>query len=270
MFDLPPAGTPMLLDQRARPRLDSLGAEVRTALAAPDRAALGQGYDVTAGIAVIEVSGVLVPRLGIRQSLGFAIGYDGIRTNLRAALADPQVRGVAMVYNSPGGYVAGLFDLVDEVYALRGAKPIVSILDEMTASAAYALASAGDVVTMPRTGIVGSVGVIAMVMDVSRSLTKAGVTVHPVHFGRLKAMEHRASVTGVMPEALAGVQAEVDTLGELFVATVARNRGLPAGAVRAQEGACFLGAAGVAAGLADTLCAPEQAFRALLADLEVN
>lgn len=128
----------------------------------------------------------------------------------------------------------------------------------------------GNVVTMPRTGIIGSVGVIAMVMDVSRSLTKVGVTVHPVHFGRLKAMEQRASVTGVTPEALAGTQAEVDTLGELFVATVARNRGLPADAVRAQEGACFLGAAGVAAGLADTLCAPEQAFKALLADLEVN
>jgi ClpP class serine protease len=90
---------------------------------------------------------------------------------------------------------------------------------------------------------------------------------HPVFFGRLKAMEERASVTGMTAEALAGVQAEVDTLGELFVTTVARNRGIPAVAVRAQEGACFLGADGVAAGLADTLCAPEQAFKALLADL---
>lgn len=56
-------------------------------------------------------------------------------------------------------------------------------------------------------------------------------------------------------------------MGELFVDTVARNRGLAASAVRDTEAATYLGAAAVTAGLADAVQSPDQAFRALLTTL---
>jgi ClpP class serine protease len=63
-------------------------------------------------------------------------------------------------------------------------------------------------------------------------------------------------------------QADIDTMGELFVATVARNRGLTPDQVRATQAGTFLGAAGVDIGFADAVMAPDEAFGALLASLQ--
>lgn len=232
--------------------------------AQPDRC----GYDVLAGVAVLEVHGTLVQRLGTLRPYSGMTGYDGLRQNLLVAMSDPQVRAIALDLDSPGGEVAGCFDLVDTLFALRGrGKPIWGICAENAYSAAYAVASACDRITVPRTGGAGSVGVITMLADLSRMLDEDGVTVHFVHYGARKAEEGRARYTGVKPDLLARIQAEIDVVGELFTATVARNRGLSAAAVRGQEAACFMGAAAVAQGLADTVMAPDEAFRSLLASL---
>jgi hypothetical protein len=80
-------------------------------------------------------SGTLRPYSGMT-------GYDGIRQNFLTALEDPAVRAIVLDIDSPGGEVAGCFDLVDTIYAARGEKPIWAILDESAYSAAYAIASA--------------------------------------------------------------------------------------------------------------------------------
>jgi ClpP class serine protease len=75
----------------------------------------------------------------------------------------------------PGGEVSGCFDLVDAIYAIRGKKPIWGILNEYAYSAGYAIASACDYVTVPRTGGVGSIGVITMHVDMSKAIDSAGL-----------------------------------------------------------------------------------------------
>lgn len=227
-----------------------------------------RGYDVLAGVAVIAVEGLLVQKLGSLRPWCGMTGYDGIRQNLLTALADPEVRAIVLDLDSPGGEVAGCFDLVDTIFAARGTKPIWGICAEAAYSAAYALASACDRITLPRTGGVGSVGVITMLVDLSRSLDEAGITVHFVTYGAQKAEESRAELTGVSDELLGRIQARIDEAGELFVGTVARNRGVSPDSVRAQQAACFNGATGVTQGLADAVMAPDAAFRALLATLD--
>jgi ClpP class serine protease len=227
-----------------------------------------RGYDVVAGVAVIEVEGLLVQKLGTMRPYCGMTGYDGIRSNLLEALADPEVRAIVLDIDSGGGEVAGCFDLADTIYAARGVKPLRAICSEVAYSAAYAIASACDNIAVPRTGGVGSVGVITMLVDMSRALAAGGVAVHFIHYGDQKAEAGRAQVTGVSKDMLARLQASVDRVGELFVATVARNRGISAAAVRATKAACFEGELGVAAGLADAVASPDEAFSALLADLD--
>lgn len=226
------------------------------------------GYDVVQGVAVIEVSGILVQKSGYLRPLSGMTGYDGLRTNFAMALADEDVQSIAFLIDSPGGEVAGLFDLVDSIYAARGQKPIRAILDESAYSAAYAIASATDHISVPRTGGAGSVGVITMLVDYSRAVRAAGLTVHFVHYGERKAEESRASYQGVTPELLNRIQADVDAMGALFTETVARNRGLSRTIVRNWEADTFLGEQGVRNRLADALAAPDAAFLALLADLD--
>jgi signal peptide peptidase SppA len=225
------------------------------------------GYDMVGDtpIALIQVRGTLVQKLGTLRPYSGMTGYDGLRQAILCAHADPAVKAIVLDVDSPGGEVSGCFDLVDTIYGLRGDKPIWSILTESAYSAGYAIASAADRVIVPRTGGVGSIGVIMMHVDWSQALEKAGVAVTFITYGDRKADFHPE--IPLSPEALASAQQDIDTMGELFVNTVARNRNIAAEAVRDTQAACFMGAAGVSRGLADAVMAPDAAFMALLDEL---
>ncbi len=165
-------------------------------------------------------------------------------------------------YRFPGGEVAGCFDLADEIYAARGVKPIRAILSESAYSAAYAIASAADHISVPRTGGVGSIGVILMHVDWSQKLEKDGVKVTIVTFGDRKG--ETSPMIPLSDQARDGLQAEIDEIGALFVNTVARNRGISADTVRNTQAAVYLAAEGVSLGLADVVTPPDAAFRDFL------
>lgn len=222
-------------------------------------------YDTVGGVAVIPIRGTLVQRTGSLRPYSGMTGYDGIRQNLAMALADDEVEAVVLDIDSPGGEVAGCFDLVDAIYGARGLKPIRAVLSENAFSAAYAIASAADRISVPRTGGTGSIGILCLHVDFSKALAEAGIAVTMITYGARKAEGNEFQPLG--EPALKRFQADVDRMGELFCATVARNRGLGIDAVRSTEAATFLGAEGVAAGLADAVMAPDEAFSALLDEL---
>lgn len=227
---------------------------------APDRA-----YDVVQGVALIPIQGTLVQKSGMLRPWSGMTGYDGIRVNLLTALADRDVEAIALDIDSPGGEVAGCFDLVDTIFRARAKKPIHAILNECACSAAYAIASAAAHVTIPRTGVAGSIGVVWLHADISKALAGAGIAVTLLHYGA-----HKTDGTEMLPlakAAAARIQADIDTTGELFVATVARNRGIDPADVRATEAATFLGAAAVRARLVDEVLAPDAALAALVASI---
>lgn len=222
-------------------------------------------YDLTQGVAVIDVSGTLVQKSSsLRPSSGM-LGYNAIRHNFLAALDDKKVKAIVLSVDSPGGEVAGCFDLADLIYESRSIKPTLAILSESAYSAAYALASACEQITVPRTGGTGSVGVICMHVDQSKAIDKAGLAVTIIKYGDRKADGNQFNP--LSKEALERYQSEVDEMGELFVETVARNRNLSADVVRKTQATTFLGSAGVEIGFADAVMAPDEAFQSLLKEL---
>lgn len=225
-----------------------------------------RGYDVEFGVAKIEIEGTLVQKnYALRPESGMT-GYDGIRQNFVEAMQDDRVRAIWLDIDSPGGEVSGMFDLADLIYSARGhGKPIWAILNESAFSAAYALASAADRITVPRTGGVGSIGIVWMHCDLSQRLQAEGIKVTFVKRGTRKV--DGAPEIPLSEEALARFQKEIDTTGELFEATVGRNRGLSAEKIRDMNANTFLGADGVTQGLADVVMSPDAAFRALIEEL---
>jgi signal peptide peptidase SppA len=224
-------------------------------------------YAMVGPVAVIPVEGTLVHRLGSIYPYSGMTGYDGLRQLFAMAWDDAAVKAIVLDIDSPGGEVAGCFDLVDAISAARdtGEKPIRAILNESAYSAAYAIASAATHITVPRTGGTGSVGVITMHCDMSKALSASGMTVSILQYGARKA--DGANVAPLSKEAHERFQADIDTMGDLFVETVARNRGLTPAAVKATEAGTFLGESGVAAGFADAVMAPDAAMAELLATL---
>nr|WP_250210686.1 S49 family peptidase [Morganella morganii] len=220
------------------------------------------GYDVLEGIAVIPVYGTLVQKLGTLRPYSGMTGYDGIRRVFLTAVNDPEVKGICLDIDSPGGEVAGCFDLVDLIYAERGKKPIHAILSENAFSAAYAIASAADKIYVPRTGGVGSVGVIVIHCDWSQHIKDDGLKVSIITYGNRKAESN--PYVALSDEAKAAIQHDVDEMGRLFVSTVSRNRGLSETVIRNTQAACYLAAEGVQMGLADVVASPDVAFQELM------
>lgn len=221
-----------------------------------------KGYEEVNGIALIEISGTLVQKLGTINPYSGMTGYDGIRTNLFAAINDPGIKAIAFIIDSPGGEVAGCFDLVDMIYNSRGKKPIWGILSESAYSAAYAIASACDKIYVPRTGGLGHIGVITCHVDWSRAMANAGIAVTFITYGDNKA-DGRPELP-LSKEAYDRVQSDITVMGELFSETVARNRGLSVEEIRETQASTYLGSRGVDVGLADGVCSPDTAFRMLV------
>uniref|UniRef100_UPI0040483473 S49 family peptidase n=1 Tax=Yoonia sp. TaxID=2212373 RepID=UPI0040483473 len=250
----------------------------QTAVALPARASLfgndlaqrhqrngTQPFAVVDGIAVIEIAGTLVHRgAWIGQSSGLT-SYEGIAAQLQAALADPGVRGIALDINSFGGEVAGAFDLADRIRAARAQKPVHAFVAEHALSAGYVLASQADRIILPRTGAVGSIGVVALHTDMSGALDQKGIAVTLIHAGAHKV---DANPYQPLPEAIhEQMQRELEVVRFLFAETVAAGRGdrLTQAAALATEAAVFRGTEAIAAGLADDLADPVTAFHAFAA-----
>ncbi len=269
LFNTPLAIHPQKAEVIVSSLTERLGiTQIRSAMMEDDdeyfsrKARKDSGYDVLEGISIIPVYGTLVQKLGTLRPYSGMTGYDGIRRVFLTAVNDPEVKGICLDIDSPGGEVAGCFDLVDLIYAERGKKPIHAILSENAFSAAYAIASAADKIYVPRTGGVGSVGVIVIHCDWSQHIKDDGLKVSIITYGNRKAESN--PYVALSDEAKAAIQHDVDEMGRLFVSTVSRNRGLSETVIRNTQAACYLAAEGVQMGLADAVASPDVAFQELM------
>ncbi|MCX6632309.1 MAG: S49 family peptidase [Candidatus Solibacter sp.] len=213
------------------------------------------------GIAIITISGTLVKKASWMDSESGLSSYGDIRTMLADARDDPAIRGILLDVDSPGGEVGGLFDLADEVYAVREQKPCYAIANDDAFSAAYALASCAQRLFVTRTGGVGSIGVIAVHMDQSGWDEKMGRKYTAVFAGARK--NDYSTHQPLSDAARANLQDEIDRLHEMFVASVARGRGISPALVRKTDASIYWGATAISAGLADQIGTFDDALAAV-------
>lgn len=197
------------------------------------------------GVATVTIDGPLAAKAGWFDS------HESISRRIVAALQDDTIDAVVLRIDSPGGHVAGLFEGLAKVrqVADQSQKPIYAYADELAASAAYAWATAADHIALPRSGQVGSVGVIATLVEQSRMLDRMGVTVRPITSGNQKADGHPA--LPLSDEATRRTQERVDRLAVQFAEAVANRRPITSAEVLGLEAGIFDGKKAVEAGLAD-------------------
>lgn len=249
-------GTPLLIH---RPKLDvilsvvgqRIGMADVPAIPMMDMAAFQRPPLATApeGIAVIPIHGSLVKRsLGMEAASGLT-SYGEIAAILDAALADPQVSGILLDIDSPGGEASGSFELARRVREVAAQKPVWAVANDAAYSAAYAIAASAQRLFVTETGGVGSIGVIALHVDQSVKDAKEGY-----HYTAITAGAHKNDYSPHEPlsgAAKTELQGEVDRLYAIFTEHVAAMRGLDLDAVRATEAGLFFGSNAVTEGLAD-------------------
>lgn len=220
-------------------------------------------YAVVDHIAVINVMGTLVNRSSFLGSLSGIVGYNQLLNQARAADADPEVDGIFFHADSGGGEVSGCFDTVDAIAALN--KPTAWFNDELTASAAFALACGADHIYTPRTGQLGSIGVLVAHENHAKAIAEEGVEVTLIHSGAHKVDGN--PYQALSPEVLANIQSDLDDARQLFAETVANYRPMNVAQVLATEARVYNGAQAVDLGLADYVMSRDAAFAHFSASL---
>ena len=269
--------TPLLI---SRPKAEiilaalgsKLGLEIPVEVKAAHEAALAQSnrkrrtLNITAeGVAVVSVVDTLVGRKSGMDAWSGLTSYDELQEEILEAATNPGVRGILLDIDSPGGEVAGLFDLVDVLTEARELKPMWAVANDSAFSAAYGIATAAERLYVTRTAGVGSVGVIAVHLDRSQANESAGLTYTVFRSGRYKA-EHN-SLEPLTDHAKSTLQEEIDRLYSIFVDQVARNRGMSAEAVSSTEAQTYHGPSAIEVGFADRLGTIEQAHQGLVEEL---
>jgi signal peptide peptidase SppA len=210
----------------------------------------------TDGLAIIPMWGSLLHRDSWCDS--YATGYDYIRRCYEAAVMDPDVQGIVFDVDSPGGHVAGNFELAEDIYNGRKKKPSIAIVDSMCYSGGYSLSSAADRIVVTQSGGVGSIGVVMMHASIEKMVKEWGIEITFIHAGAHK-------VDGNMFQKLPDdvrkrYQASVERSYDKFTTLVARNRGLSIEAVRATEALCYDAVEALSLGLIDAIQSPQEAL----------
>jgi signal peptide peptidase SppA len=217
------------------------------------------------GIAVVPLVGVMAKRANMFMQISGGVSTRKVANDLAQAINDPQVRAIVMEVDSPGGHVDGVMELAEMVAGARASgKPVVSWISGAGCSAAYWVASAADrVVISEDTTLVGSIGVVATHVDVSRREEVLGIKTTEITAGKYKriASAHQP----LSEEGRQSIQEQVDAIYSVFVDQVAANRGTSAEDVleRMADGRVFIGQAAIAAGLVDGV----STFQALVDEL---
>lgn len=179
--------------------------------------------------------------------------YDDIKARVVTAL-DRKPKAVVLNIDSPGGLVSGCFETAKEIRALATAAgiPLHAYVDGQATSAAYALASIGASITVPATGIVGSIGVIDTLVDATAQDAMFGVSFRMIASGARKTDGNPHSK--ISDDAVFAAQQRVDSLAEIFFSHVnAMRPRLGVDQLRALEAGLSHGAEAVALGLADSV-----------------
>ena len=216
-------------------------------------------YERVGDVGVIKISGSLIPgEAGFLRYFGIT-GYGDIKAAVLEGIADKGAKSLMVYSDSGGGSVAGVEDAEAFIRSASMVKPM-NAFSEFSASAAYWLTSAAGHITAASTSINGSLGVIRVVTEYSKAFEKEGITKTVMRAGRYKALGN--PYEPLSEDGKAEIQAKLDDLYQLFMGTVARNRGTTA-IIADQvmgQGREFLGKRGLDAGLVDAIGDLEDAL----------
>lgn len=208
------------------------------------------------GIAHIEVRGTL-----FQSKAPFVVAayggtdYGELLEDLKNA--EQNARGVFLKIDSPGGYASGNAEVARAFATTK--LPVVVHAKGCCCSAAYAIASGANYIFANSDTLVGSIGTILPLLDVSGMWEQLGVKPDYItnNDGILKASGMPPSQSGIEREAL---RLETESFFDLFKNHVLKYRNIPS---EAMQGQAFVGLKALEKNLADGIRGENAAYEKL-------
>lgn len=170
-------------------------------------------------VAVLPIQGTVQKRGGY-----CSLGTKDLVASLNAANRDPEIAAIVLDIDSPGGQVDGTEELAQAI--ANSTKPVVAYIDGLGASAAYWIAAQAShiFINSASTGYAGSLGVLCMSINQTAFLEKQGYKVEILRSTRAVDKARMNPVEALSDEVRAVVQADLDQIGETFIAAVESGR----------------------------------------------
>ncbi len=185
---------------------------------------------------------------------------------LKRAFSRPDVAGVVLRINSPGGSVAPSQEIYSYIMEHRKEKRIYASIGTVGASGAYYVASACNRVYADGGSIVGSIGVIFTTSEIRGLLDKIGVRPVVIKSGKFK--DVGSPFREMSPEERSYIKSLLDEIHRQFVRDVAAGRGLKVEKVmKLADGRIFTGEQAVKLGLVDGVAPMWKVVESLSRDL---
>ena len=164
-------------------------------------------------IALVHVNGVLMDSRDIVRQL------SDYRQN-------PQVRGIILRIDSPGGAVAPAQEIYSEIMKLRADhKTVYASMGTVAASGGYYIACAADYVLANPGTLTGSISAVMAFNNIEELTKKVGVKPNIIKSGKFK--DVGSPLRAMTPEEQKLLQVVVDDVHEQFVQAIATGRNLP-------------------------------------------
>lgn len=178
----------------------------------------GAPTDVSAPhTAVVEIKGEIAS--------GAEASAETVVSALRSAFEDKGAQGVVLLINSPGGSPVQAGIINDEILRLKKLhnKPVMAVVEESCASAAYYIAVAADQIYVDKASIVGSIGVLMDGFGFTGLMDKLGVERRLMTAGENKGFLDPFSPQTAKQREFA--QAMLDKIHQQFIQVVKQGRG---------------------------------------------
>ena len=200
-------------------------------------------------IAVIVADGDIMPGKADKG----VVGATTIVEQLRKARNNDKVKAIVFRINSPGGvFQAGDMMWRETILAAKQ-KPVIASMSDYAASGGYYLAMACDTIVARPTTITGSIGVFAVLFDLSKFMdNKLGITAEEVKTGEIGEL---FTVTRSLTDAEKNImQKQIDEVYETFTSKAAEGRRMSQQDLKKiASGRVWTGAQAKDNGLADVL-----------------
>lgn len=151
---------------------------------------------------------------------------DDIIQGLREAAVAPNVKGIVLRMNTPGGSPVQSDYVYHEIRRIKSKNPslpIYAVVEDLCASGGYYIASAADKIYVNNASIVGSIGVIMSGFGFVEAMDKLGVERRVMTAGTHKAMMD--PFTPVDEQAKSHLKSLLGEVHQQFIDAVKQGRG---------------------------------------------
>jgi len=126
------------------------------------------------------------PNLQVINLTGPIMVVDEVLEKIQIAKNDPNIKGVLLSVNSPGGAVAPSVEVAYAIKDLKSVKPVVAYASGVMASGSYYASIWADKIVANPGSMIGSIGVIMQSVDASELISKIGIKTQTVKVGEYK------------------------------------------------------------------------------------